>query len=74
MSRKSELYAVVADLAALRYGNASIARALVLCGCPCTARRIQQIVDDLGLTPPIIRTLADIPAGFSERIESVPNR
>jgi len=74
MSRKYELYAVVADLAALRYGNASIARALRLCDRPCTARRVQQIVEDLGLTPPIIRVHADIPAGFRERIESIPIR
>jgi hypothetical protein len=61
--RNTELKAIVGDLLALGYAPASIARVTNR-----TPERICQIRRELGLTPPRLRTVDDLPLDMRTRL------
>lgn len=58
------LKAIVADLRALGYGASDISRAVQR-----TPERVRQILRDLQLTRPKLRTIDDLPPDLRERID-----
>lgn len=66
--QKAELVALVCDLAALGYGASSIARALQR-----SPERIRQIMRDVSITKPRIRTVDDLPDHMRERVLAFRN-
>jgi hypothetical protein len=65
---KLELYSIVADLEAHGYRAADIARALDR-----SSERIRQILRDLGVNRPRIRSTDDLPPHLRERVVAFRN-
>lgn len=63
-ARKSDLHAIVADLSAAGYCAADIARALNR-----SHERIRQLMRDLHLAKPRMRTIEDLPHDLRERVK-----
>lgn len=63
--RKAELVSLVADLLAMHYRPSGIARIVGR-----TPERIGQIQRDLGLLPPRLRSVDDLPADMRLRVQS----
>ena len=61
--RDTELKALVADFIALGYSPTSIARVLGR-----TPERINQVRGELGMTPPRMHSVSDVPESMRERV------
>jgi len=62
-AKKSDLHAIVADLCAAGYCAADIARALGR-----SHERIRQLMRDMHLSKPRMRTLEDLPHDLRQRV------
>lgn len=65
---KHELYALVIELRGLGYNAADIGRMVGR-----SAERVRQILVDMGVAPPRLRTLEELPIEIRERIDRLRN-
>ena len=66
---KLETLPLIADMHAYGYSASSIAKVLGICG----ARRVQQLLRDMCLTKPPLKSVDDLPIELRERVLSLRN-